>query len=329
MAVAAVMVLAHQLFNEGTALIAGVIACIYPGAIGMSVFVLSEAGFCPLMLLTLISWIAAWRTSPFKWQTTFGILTGVAAGVGTLIRPSWLLFVPFCLAFCVVLSPQRIRHFTVGGCVVAGIVISMLPWWIRNYLVTNGKFVPTTLQVGASLYDGLHPGATGASDTGMTFVGRFGREQQEADRASQQPLDGSFEYRLDRRMKEAAIAWAKDNPGRFVQLMGIKLARIWSVWPNAAEMKGWKMGVVVFVGYVPILVLAVVGAWKYLRLGWPYILCVMPAVYFSALHAVFVGSIRYRQPAMLALIVLAAAAIASWYRGAGFKDSETMQTCHE
>ena len=38
----------------------------------------------------------------------------------------------------------------------------------------------------------------------------------------------------------------------------------------------------------------------------------MPAIYFTLLHMVFVSSIRYRQPAMLALIVPAAAFLVRW-----------------
>jgi hypothetical protein len=66
--------------------------------------------------------------------------------------------------------------------------------------------------------------------------------------------------------------------------------------------------------YVPIMILAITGAARTIRRGWPYVLCWLPAVYLTGLHVVFVGSIRYRVPAMLTLAVLAAGA---WVGGKG------------
>jgi hypothetical protein len=200
----------------------------------------------------------------------------------------------------------RWRHAAIAAAILAGICLAMLPWWIRNAHVT-GHFVPTTLQVGASLYDGLSPYATGASDMKQVdqFVAEYRRQAPAVDGES----SAAIEYRTDRRLREAALDWAVAHPGSALQLAGIKLLRMWNVWPNEASFSSWPVRLVVAVSYVPLLILGVIGAFRTIHRGWPYMLCWLPAIYFSVLHAVFVGSIRYRQPAMLGLIVLAAAAI--------------------
>ena len=53
----------RMLFGSVAGLVAGALVAVYPGAIAMSVFVLAEALFCPLMVLQLMAWIAAWRAS--------------------------------------------------------------------------------------------------------------------------------------------------------------------------------------------------------------------------------------------------------------------------
>jgi hypothetical protein len=191
--------------------------------------------------------------------------------------------------------------------VIVALCVTMTPWWIRNYVVV-GRFVPTTLQVGASLYDGLSPAATGASD--MRFVERFVAEQRTADQRAGGNLFGTFEDRLDRRMRDASINWARANPRRVAELVGKKLLRMWSPLPNAAEFRNNTLRLALALSYTPLFVLAAVGLWRFGRRDWPYVLCALPAIYFTCLHVIFVSSIRYRQPAMLVLIVLAAGIVA-------------------
>ena len=170
LAVMGVMWWAGMMFDGRTGVIAGMLAAIYPGAIGMSVFVLAEALFCPLMVLQLACWTAATRQSATGGQVMWGLMAGVACGLAILTRPSWLLFLPFAWGLVLLFCGDRRRQARIGLCLVGAICVTMLPWWIRNDRAV-GHFVPTTLQMGASLYDGWNPAATGASD--MYFSDSF------------------------------------------------------------------------------------------------------------------------------------------------------------
>jgi 4-amino-4-deoxy-L-arabinose transferase-like glycosyltransferase len=294
-----------QLFDARAGLFAGVLTALYPGGVALGAFVLSEAPFCPLMLAHLALWGMAWRAEHTSRAIAWSLVAGVAAGLATLMRPSWLLFTPFALAIGLLFTANRPRQAVTGAVMSAALVLVMLPWWIRNGQLT-GHFVPTTLQVGASLYDGLHPDATGASD--MRFVPKIAARVRAAE-----AKDGGtdpFEYRLDRQLAREALDWTRSHPRRACELAAIKFARAWNIWPNEPAFRGWGVRVAMLATYLPLLILAVVGIWRFTPAGWPYVLAWLPAVYLTFVHVVFVGSIRYREPAMMALAVLAAGALA-------------------
>lgn len=309
LAVAAVYVLAARLFDRDTGLVAAALAACYPGAIALSAVVLSEAPFCPLVVAQLAAWVASWQaggpsgaSSPAKRRSIcLAAASGCLGGLATLMRPSWLLFIPLAVGAGLLLCVER-RRVLVGGLVMtAALMVTLLPWWVRNARVA-GHFVPTTLQVGASLYDGLNPRADGSSQ--MDFVAAFERQERAAD-----AHDEPFEYRLDRRLRRAAIEWAIGHPSKVAALAVVKFARMWNVWPNAPQQRGGLVRLVSAATYVPVLVLALAGFWRTRGRWWPAALCWLPAVYLTLLHVVFVSSIRYREPAMLGLIVLAAYAM--------------------
>ena len=312
LAVLGAFLLGRHLFNPQAGLVAALMATFCPGLIALSALVLSEAPFCALLPFNLWLWCAAFEAKSTRRAGVLSVATGLVTAAATLVRPSWMLFVPFAVALGLVTSRSRLRQVGIGAGVLVGLVLGMMPWWIRNWQV-SGHFVPTTLQVGASLYDGLNPRATGASD--MWFTDEFARKEMQDQAAGRSDLSETFEYRLDQRKRDAALQWARDNPGRVVQLAGVKFLRIWNLWPNEPAFSGWPVRLVVIVGYLPILVLALVGIFQTVGRGWPYVLCWLPATYFTLLHMVFVGSIRYRGPAMLGLTVLAAGVVISWKYG--------------
>jgi 4-amino-4-deoxy-L-arabinose transferase-like glycosyltransferase len=303
------MWISAELFDRPTSLISGALAAIYPGAITTSVLLLSEAPFMPLMLLILGAlWLANNRPEQaIRWN----ILAGVMSAVAILIRPSWLLFMPFYYLIRFIFFPQRMR--TTGLAMVAGtsIAVVMLPWWIRNYQVT-GHFVLTTLQVGPSLYDGLGPQATGGSDSGMEFSAEFANQLRNDVKGLALP-PGEFEYELNRRLANSALETASADPRRTAKLALLKVYRSWWPLPSVVDMPGGLATRFAFaIGMLGILIPAIVQLSRRKRLDlFPYII---PVIYFTFLHAVFVGSIRYRQPAVLALIIVAAPELREWGR---------------
>jgi 4-amino-4-deoxy-L-arabinose transferase-like glycosyltransferase len=313
--VVGVMWLARLLFDVSTSWWAGVLAAVYPGAVASSIFVLAEALFCPLMVVQLAAWVAAWQSRGRRALILWAALAGVAGGLATLTRPSWLLFTPAVVLCYLALGRSKGRHAALGCVMLATLTLSMVPWWVRNYRAV-GQFVPTTLQVGASLYDGWNARATGASD--MAFAAEFYRAQKADDAAAGRDAQG-FEVRLDRRLHAAAVAWARAHPREVGTLMIRKFIRMWNLWPNADELRSATIRWVVAAGFVPVLLLGAGGAWISVRTNGMVWLCVLPAAYFTGLHMVFASSIRYREPALLVWIVLAAAVLSA--DGSGWRAS--------
>lgn len=324
LAVGLLLLFARRLAGPCAGLAAGALAAVYPSAIGMSITLLSEALFMPLMLGHLLQMQSAFQgwsddakpRTPHVYRRV--ALGGCLAGLAILARPSWLLFIPFSTAALFLIGPNRKEHLKLGMLALLTMSVAMSPWWVRNYQLT-GHFVPTSLQVGLSLYDGLHPKATGGSDTGMAFSMRLQEEQRTADATSKEELESTFEYRVDRRAKAAAVQYALDHPGRTLQLAGLKFLRTWSLWPGGGETASGFMRLAITISCFFVLILAAIATFTtsqqsalLAKQGRAVIwLCWLPCIYFTLLHMVFVGSIRYREPAVFVLCALAGVALAA------------------
>lgn len=306
---------AQSLFGERTGRIAGVIAAVHPELVMASVLVLSEAAFLPVWCLHLL-WLGRAlqgagddSEADGKLHLVWAGLAGITAGLATLIRPSALLWLVFAAVVGVIFRRPTWKSFSVWAVALVATCLVMLPWWIRNWTIC-GQFVSTTTQVGASLYDGLNPQATGGSD--MQIVADKLAEWEPGLR----PLPPiQHELELDRRFKKEARAWARAHPWRVGELVVIKFRRFWNPVPNDAGLRIFPVSWIVAGGLLLTLVFAGVGTVVAREKAVPrerrsaIALCWLPALYFTLLHVVFVASIRYRVPAIPGLVVLAAAGL--------------------
>ncbi len=325
-----VSLLAFRVAGRHAALAAAFLASLYPSAIGTSIIILSEMLFMPLMLTFLLLWSDTLRASTPKQRVRLALITGIVGGLAILTRPSWLLFTPMVAVLGLALVRRRMIHIQTILLMGLGISIAMMPWWVRNYNVT-GKFVLTTLQVGPSLYDSFHPGASGGSDEGMNFMRRIEAEQTEADQASAQtsefkasefkasdskaqPLEGTFEWRINQRAQQQAIDWCLENPIEIPRLAFAKLKKTWSIWPDGGDVGSPLIRAAVSLSMLIVMLLAFIGTWKLFRTqSLMLAICWSPCLYFTLLHMVFVGSVRYREPAVIVLLAVAGSTLARWF----------------
>ncbi|MCP4786516.1 MAG: phospholipid carrier-dependent glycosyltransferase [Fuerstiella sp.] len=295
--------LGRQVHSRRVGFWAALYVAICPLHVGNSVLILSETLFTFWMLLSLLSLLWLLRTgdeacdvahvSTCSWRVVCrSLLTGALIGVTVLSRPG---FLPWLIICCAAMPFLLKRSFALRATVCAGLVagcfLVLLPWAARNATVT-GHWVFTSLWSGPSLYDGLNPQATGASN--MQFF--------EDDNV----LARMSEFEMNQYYTQRSIAFARANPGRVISLAVSKSAAFLSPVPNFARTAGWGVCVVCVVCWGLLSFCTIAGLasrqWEYSDV----LVLLGPLLLFLLVHMVFVGSVRYRLPVEFPLSVLAA-----------------------
>ncbi len=325
-----VYLLGTMLVDKRSGLLAAALAAVSPTFVGFTPLILSETLFAATLLVSLILMAKLAVEWPLLGQPTDGrtggttetsarsrcriwlaIGTGIAVGVACYVRPSWLLTAPLFCGIHLLMTWIGRSHTATGHTravmtakslecvfVVVGLAVALAPWTIRNSRVI-GHAIPTTLWVGPSLYDGLNPQATGDSD--MDFF--------EEDNL----LGTMTEYEMDREYRRRSWEFVRENPGRSVQLGLVKISRLWKPWPNADQFRQWWLCLIVAAFFLPTVGFALFAAVRRRCDVRCLLLTAGPVIYFTAIHSVFVGSLRYRLPAEYPLLILSAAGAIAAY----------------
>lgn len=291
-----VFLLARRIGGDVCGLIGGMLIALDPSLCGSASLILSEAIFVSGVALT---WWLAWPLLEGRHEKWRWVATGLAAAGCVYLRESSLLMV---LLLAVVIALQRRdRTGLVGSTAILALVVaSLAPWAYRNHRVL-GEWRWLTTRGGISIYDGVRPGATGASDL--------------AEVKNSPEVAGLSEIEWDRYFRVRSREAILESPGRILRLAWTKFLRTWSPVPHAFESVFVKVAFAAW--YTPLYLLVLYSAATSRRYPWTVLGLLIPAISLTAIHCLYVGSVRYRLGALPGLAVLGAMAVvqlAAWLR---------------
>lgn len=281
--------LAFELFDaRAAAVLAGLMAALYPFLVFYAVVGLTETLFAFLVLGAFLSL--------YKRRI---LVASILFVLSILTRPSVELFAPVVIAWITVIVHRRglgdvLRNLAVYAMVYG---LLMMPWWMHND-ERYGEFVRLNLGSGHVLYSGNNP----ANETGGGIAG------VDFDLQSFPAISDPVER--DRALRQAAVSYIRANPKEFLDLAWLKFQRFWRITPFAPEYRGDPLATMAALSFAPVLVLALATLlWQWRRfwylspiLGW--------IAYLTLVHMATIGSIRYRFPLEPFFIVLAAPTLA-------------------
>ena len=224
------------------------------------------------------------------------------AVLSILTRPTIELLVPMLiLVFAIFIHrlplKQALRHLAIFACIYG---LLMSPWWLHNYR-QYGTFVRLNAGSGLMFYSGNNP----ANQSGGALDSDTNRKQFGTSRPS-----GARPCHVG-----AGLAYVKENPGRFVELAGLRFVRFWRLWPYAQEYTSRLYVVLSLLSFVPVLAFAIVFVARCRGRGFILVSPILLLIaYFTSIHMILGASLRYRLPLEPFLICFAALAVTQHVR---------------
>ena len=186
------------------ALVAGMIAAVYPAFVWLPRLLLSENLSLFLLLLSLGAITLYLRTSRMVWMIVFGAL----CALNTLVRGANL-FLPIAVALGILIIQWRSWKQIVAPLLVMAVafIVMLLPWTIRNYRVFHHP-IPIATQDGLALYSSYWP----PQQNGKRIWGTLPGIEDPAILAAAQTGD---EVLTSRYLNHVTLQRLRENPGFF------------------------------------------------------------------------------------------------------------------
>jgi 4-amino-4-deoxy-L-arabinose transferase-like glycosyltransferase len=287
--VLAAFFLARRWLSPQRSLFAAAIVAINPFLIYFTGLILSETLF-----IAMLVWAMALLVHRFQMKLT--LIGSLLLALATLIRPSALLLPAALAGYGYFVTQASRRHWrfpiwsALWGLMMTALVLA--PWAIRNHLVLH-HWIWTTTNSGITQYDGFNPRADGSSNqdfvTEMPELAKMG------------------EVERSKYLAGLARNYVIQNPLHALELAVRKIGRTWTPIPLSSEYKSRRAYVLAAAAYsIPLDLLLVWGLLSGTLPRAAKVYLMIPALYFTLVHALSVGSLRYRIPAEVPMAIVVA-----------------------
>lgn len=265
-----------------------------------TVYILPEVTTIFLLFSSLYCLYRARQKSAVGWS----LLSGILGGLTVLTKESFIFYFPLLLVFLVL--PFRRKTFFAALIFLLGFMGALLPWVARNRMV-YGEGVFLTIGSGRTLYLGNNPDMTGRIHGGEWS------SKKDTDYPHRDPkLPPILPLEADQYLREKAVRYIIAHPFIFLRNMGIKALNLW--FPYYSEGHPWAKGISLL-QYLLVIPLAVYGMILKRKRWRDYLPLYLLIFYLTLLHSMTIPGIRYRYPAMPALMVFTACgAVTLWYK---------------
>jgi 4-amino-4-deoxy-L-arabinose transferase-like glycosyltransferase len=235
------------------------------------------------------------------------ILGGLALGLAALCRPSMLAGAALTLLAALVIQPgDRRTRLLRGSLLGMAVMLTLLPWLVRNLLVF-GETIWTTTHGGYTLalannpvyYDDVLHGAPGRVWTG--------HDQWLWWDSVNRQTHGMTEAQADRYLRQTVWRVIRERPADFANATLARLGHFWSVAPAAAVYSpGVRWATMAWT--VPLWLAVGLGLLQRDLWRWPRIAAPLAAIGLALVHSLFWTDLRMRAPIVPAISLIAAAA---------------------
>ncbi|HEV2200134.1 MAG TPA: glycosyltransferase family 39 protein [Bryobacteraceae bacterium] len=220
------------------ALYAGIGAAVHPVLVNLASQLYNENIFFFLFLVTVFLYLRWFRAPSVK----RALLCGVAAGLTALIRESVL--APF--AALVVLAAvwlgrkDRTAGLLSAGALAAGLAVVVLPWTVRNYVVT-GVLVPiSTISLAAVAMGNNSCVAAGGWTTAFYGDNPCPAMEVQASRVLGRSNREPKIVFLDRALSTVGWNFIERHPGAYLKLCFRRAWTVFDPWHPAQHLQGAK-----------------------------------------------------------------------------------------